>query len=127
MEMASRQKMVNERGLPANGLLLINPQSTLLDADGALWRLLHPTGLNGKYWVGSQPGHRFHDLMESARYTLDAKKRKDLYTEATRVVHDEKPWLEMFQEVVIYGVGKRVSFRPRADYRLIGAEMMVAR
>jgi len=92
-------------------------------SDGALWRLLHPTGFNGKYWIGSQPGQRFHDLMEQARYTLDAKKRKDLYTEATRLIHEEKPWLEMFQEVVIYGVTKKVSFKPRPDYRLIAAEI----
>ena len=127
MEMATRTKMVNDRNLPANGILMINPQSTLLDADGALWRLLHPSGFNGKYWIGSQPGQRFHDLMEQARYTLDARKRKELYTEATRLIHEEKPWLEMFQEVVIYGVSKKVSFKPRPDYRLIAAEMTVAR
>jgi peptide/nickel transport system substrate-binding protein len=127
MEMAARQKMVNERSLPANAMVLINPQSTLLDADGSLWRLLHPSGFNGKYWVGSQPGQRFHDLMESARYTLDPKKRRELYAEATRIVHEDKPWLEMFQEVVIYGVGKRLAFRPRADYRLLAAEMTLAR
>ena len=62
--------------VPPNGLLLGNPQSTLLDADGSLWRILHPNGLNGKYWIGSQPGQRFHDLMEQARYTLDPRKRK---------------------------------------------------
>jgi hypothetical protein len=42
-------------------------------------------------------------------------------------VHDEKPWLELFQEVVIYGVSPRVSFKPRADYRLIAAEMTTTR
>ena len=65
--------------------------------------------------------------MEQARYTLDPKKRKELYTDATRIVHEEKPWIELFQEVVIYGVGRRVSFKPRPDYRLIAAEMTVAR
>jgi len=49
MEMGARQRMVNERALPAGGLLLINVQSTLLDADGSLWRILHPTGLGGRY------------------------------------------------------------------------------
>jgi peptide/nickel transport system substrate-binding protein len=127
MEMAQRQKMLNERTAPPNSLLLANPQSTLLDADGSLWRILHPSGFAGKNWVGSQPGQRFHDLMEQARYTLDQKKRKELYTEATRIVHDEKPWLELFQEVVIYGVSPRVSFKPRADYRLIAAEMTTTR
>jgi len=56
MEMGARQRMLNERTVPPNGLLLGNPQSTLLDADGSLWRLWHPNGFNGKYWAGSQPG-----------------------------------------------------------------------
>jgi peptide/nickel transport system substrate-binding protein len=123
MEMGARQRMLNERAVPPNGLLLGNPQSTLLDADGSLWRLWHPNGFNGKYWVGSQPGQRFHDLMEQARYSLDPPKRRAAYTEATQIIHDEKPWLELFQEVIVYGVSRRVSFKPRADYRLIVAEM----
>jgi peptide/nickel transport system substrate-binding protein len=127
MEMAARQKMNNDRTVPPHGLMLINPQSTLLDADGSMWRLFHPNGFGGKYWVGSQPGQRFHDVMEQARYTLDPKKRKALYIEATRIIHEDKPWLELFQEVVIYGVSKRVSFKPRADYRLVAAEMTLAR
>ena len=127
MEMGARQKMVNDRALPPNGLLLVNPQSTLLDADGSLWRLLHPNGLNGKYWAGNQPGHRFHDLMEQARYTLDGRTRQGLYAEATQIVHDEKPWLELFQEVIVYGTTKRVAFKPRSDYRLIVSEMSLSR
>ena len=127
MEMAQRQKMLNDRAIPPGGLFLANPQSTLLDADGVLWRIFHPNGFNGKYWAANQPGQRFHDVMEQARYSLDQKKRKELYTEATRIMHEEKPWLELFQEVVIYGVSKRMSFKPRADYRLIVSEMTVAR
>src|SRR5712691_732914 len=71
MEMGARQRMLNDRAVPPSGLLLGNPQSTLLDADGSLWRIFHPSGFNGKYWIGSQPGQRFHDLMEQ----------------------EEKPWL----------------------------------
>jgi ABC-type transport system substrate-binding protein len=56
-----------------------------------------------------------------------AQKRKDLYIEATRIIHEEKPWIELFQEVVIYGVSKRVTFKPRADFRLIAAEMTATR
>ena len=127
MEMGARQRMLNERTVPANGLLLGNPQSTLLDADGSLWRLWHPNGFNGKYWTGSQPGQRFHDLMEQARYSLDPAKRRGLYMEATQIIHEEKPWLELFQEVIVYGVSRRVAFKPRADYRLIVAEMAPSR
>jgi peptide/nickel transport system substrate-binding protein len=127
MEMGARQRMLNDRTVPANGLLLGNPQSTLLDADGSLWRLFHPNGFGGKYWIGSQPGQRFHDLMEGARYSLDPRKRKQSYTEATQIIHDEKPWLELFQEVVVYGTSKRVSFKVRPDYRLMVAEMSLVR
>jgi peptide/nickel transport system substrate-binding protein len=127
MEMGARQRMLNERTVPPNGLLLGNPQSTLLDADGSLWRLWHPNGFNGKYWTGSQPGQRFHDLMEQARYSLDPAKRRAFYMEATQIIHDEKPWLELFQEVIVYGVSRRVAFKPRADYRLIVAEMTANR
>ena len=127
MEMGARQRMLNDRMVPPNGLLLGNPQSTLLDADGSLWRIWHPSGFNGKYWSGNQPGQRFHDLMEQARYTLDPAKRKQLYTEATQIMHEEKPWLELFQEVIVYGTTKRVSFRPRSDFRLIVSEMSLSR
>jgi len=127
MEMGARQRMNNDRTVPPSGIMLINPQSTLLDADGSLWRLFHPSGFGGKYWAGNQPGQRFYELMEQARYTLDQKKRKAIYAEATQIIHDEKPWLELFQEVVVYGVTRRVSFKPRADYRLIVSEMSLAR
>jgi len=127
MEMGARQRMNNERTLPPNSLMLINPQSTLLDADGSLWRLFHPNGFGGKYWAGNQPGQRFHELMEQARYSLDPAKRKQLYAEATQIIHEEKPWLELFQEVVVYGVAKRLQFKVRPDYRLIVSEMTVGR
>jgi peptide/nickel transport system substrate-binding protein len=123
MEMSQRQKMNNERSLPPNSALLITPQSTLLDADGSNWRMFHPNGFGGKYWAGNQPGQPFHDLMEQARVSLDPNKRKALYAETTRILHEEKPWLELFQEEVIYGAGRRVVFKPRPDYRLIVAEM----
>jgi len=127
MEMGARQRMLNDRAVPPNGMLLGNPQSTLLDADGSLWRIWHPNGFSGKYWVGSQPGHRFHDLMEQARYAMDPKARKELYAEAIKIRDEEKPSLDLFQELVVYGTSKRVSFKPRPDYRLIVAEMSLAR
>jgi ABC-type transport system substrate-binding protein len=65
--------------------------------------------------------------MEQARYTLDPKKRKALTVEATQIIDDEKPWLELFQEVIVYGTSKRVTFRPRADFRLIVSEMTLVK
>ena len=123
LEMSQRSKMNNERALPANTMLLTTPQSTLLDADGSMWRLIHPSGLWGTYWAGNKPGGRFFEVMEQARTSLDQSKRKALYTEATQIIHEEKPFLELFQEVLTYGTSKRVAFTPRPDYRLIVSEM----
>jgi peptide/nickel transport system substrate-binding protein len=123
LEMAQRSKMNNERAVPANSMLLTTPQSTLLDADGSVWRLLHPNGLWGKHWAGNQAGGRFYELMEQARTSLDQRKRKALYTEATQILHEEKPYLELFQEVLTYGASKRLNIKPRPDYRLIVSEM----
>ena len=64
--------------------------------------------------------------MEEARYSLDPARRKQLYAEATQIVSDEKPSLDLFQEIIVYGTSKRVTFKPRADYRLIVAEMALA-
>jgi len=47
--------------------------------------------------------------------------------EATAIFHEEKPSVELFQEVVVYGTSRRVSFKPRADFRLIVSEMTLAR
>jgi len=125
MEMAQRSKMNNERTMSSNAMLLTTPQSTLLDADGSMWRLMHPNGLWGKYWAGNQAGGRFYEVNEQARTSLDQRKRKALYTEATQILHEEKPYLELFQEVLTYGTSKRVTFTPRPDYRLIVSEMTV--
>jgi ABC-type transport system substrate-binding protein len=65
--------------------------------------------------------------MEQARYLLEPKKRQAIYTEAMAILHEEKPWLELFQEVVVYGTSQRIAFRPRADYRLIVSEMTLTR
>jgi ABC-type transport system substrate-binding protein len=65
--------------------------------------------------------------MEGARHSLDPKKRKQLYTEATQIIQEEKPSLELFQEVVVYGTSKRVSFKVRPDFRLIVSEMSLVK
>ena len=39
----------------------------------------------------------------------------------------EATTLELFQEVIVYGVSRRVSFKPRPDYRLIVSEMAASR
>jgi ABC-type transport system substrate-binding protein len=68
-----------------------------------------------------------HDLMEQARYAMDPKVRKELHAEAIKLRDEEKPSLDLFQELVVYGTSKRVAFEPRPDYRLIVAEMALGK
>lgn len=65
--------------------------------------------------------------MEQARYLLDPRKRRAIYAEAMTILHEERPWRELFQEVVVYGTSQRVTSRPRPDYRLIVSEMTLSR
>jgi peptide/nickel transport system substrate-binding protein len=116
IEMAVRTKMLVDRKI--QGWLLADPASTLNDADGIVWRLLHPSGILGGYWEPALEGGEFYKLMEEARYTLDEKRRLELYHRAGQMMHDDPPWIYLMQEPAIYGVSNKWSFKPRAETRL---------
>jgi transposase InsO family protein len=40
----------------------------------------------------------------------------------TQIVHDEKPWLELFQEVIVYGVSRRVGYKWLARFEEEGRQ-----
>jgi hypothetical protein len=70
---------------------------------------------------------RFHDAMEQARYSLGVKKLGERYLDATRIVHEDRPWLTLYQESVIDGASQCVSPAPGADYRVLAAALTLAR
>ena len=84
------------------------PCSTPMEACGASSIRMGSAASTGRE---AQPGQRFHDLMEQARYLLDPKKRQAIYTEAMAIIDEEKPWLELFQEVVV------VRYQPKRGRR----------
>jgi len=117
LEIARRAEMLGKKSV--TGLLLANPGSTLFDADGIVWRLLRPDGLAGPYWPRGQEGTDFFKLMEEARYTIDENKRRELYYKAAEILHDDPPWLYLWQEFFLYGVSCRVSFAARVDTMIL--------
>jgi peptide/nickel transport system substrate-binding protein len=117
LEIARRAEMLGKRQV--TGLLLANPGSTTFDADGIVWRLLHPEAIAGAYWPHSQKDSEFFKLMETARYTLDQEKRKELYYKAADVLHDDPPWLYLWQEFSLYGVSCKVAFHARIDTMML--------
>ncbi len=64
-------------------------------------------------------------LVDDARYELDAAKRKALYARALRVIHDDAPWLFLFQYEDLYGTTKRLQWNPRPDEAIYVTEMRV--
>ena len=116
IEMAVRTRMIGDRKI--QGFLLADPASTLNDADGIVWRLLHPSGILGTYWEPANEGGEFFKIMEEARYSLDERHRLELYHRAAQFMHDDPPWIYLMQEPAIFGVSNKWNFKPRPETRL---------
>ncbi|HTD37875.1 MAG TPA: ABC transporter substrate-binding protein, partial [Candidatus Limnocylindrales bacterium] len=62
-------------------------------------------------------------LVDAARYELDPGKRKALYAKALRIIHDDAPWLFLFQYEDLYATSKRLQWQPRPDEAIYVTEM----
>ncbi|MGH7275679.1 MAG: ABC transporter substrate-binding protein [Candidatus Rokuibacteriota bacterium] len=49
---------------------------------------------------------------------LDPKARADAYAELQRLVHDEAPWVFLWQQHDLYGVASHIEWTPRADEKV---------
>ena len=54
-------------------------------------------------------------LMEQARAEMNADKRKQLYSQLLRLIHDDAPYIFGYQQMDIYGVSNRLKWTPRGD------------
>jgi peptide/nickel transport system substrate-binding protein len=54
-------------------------------------------------------------LIAQARAEMNADKRKQLYSQLLRLIHDDAPWLFGYQQMDIYGVNNRLKWTPRGD------------
>lgn len=67
---------------------------------------------------------RVDALIEKADTTMDEKERLKLYQEAIRIIQDEDVvWVPLHYEEIIFGVDKRVTFKPRFDEYVFAWEM----
>ena len=123
LEIARRAEMLGKRAI--TGLLLANPGSTTFDADGIVWRLLHPEAIGGAYWPTGQKDTDFFKLMETARYTIDQPKRQELYYKAAEILHNDPPWLYLWQEFSLYGVSCKIAFQARIDTMILPGSVSV--
>jgi len=81
------------------------------DADGILYPLLR-SGQRFARWNNPD----FDRLIETGRTTLDTAERRRIYSQASRLAHDEAPWLFLWNGMDIYGVSKAVTdWEPTSD------------
>ncbi|GAC1404120.1 MAG: glutathione ABC transporter substrate-binding protein [Candidatus Velthaea sp.] len=64
-------------------------------------------------------------LIEQARYELNPRKRKALYSQIAKVVDDEAPWIFLFQYEDLYGTSKRLVWQPNSNESIRANEMSV--
>jgi len=83
---------------------------SVFDADGILWDMHHSSS---PYAYFSTP--ELDKLLEDGRGTLDETKRKEAYSKAQHLLHDEAAVLFMWSLHAIWGVSKNVDWTPRAD------------
>jgi peptide/nickel transport system substrate-binding protein len=84
-----------------------------VDPDGNLYALLtcKAAGNDGRY---CNPD--FDKLLDAARATTDAAKRKALYAEATRLLLDDRPMIYLYHQNWLYGLSARLTgFSPVPD------------
>src|SRR5438067_3335602 len=58
------------------------------------------------------------DKIARAQMLLDPRARAEAYAELQRLVHDEAPWVFLWQQHDIYGVAQSVEWTPRADEKV---------
>lgn len=81
-----------------------------LDPDNWVWPSFHAGEPFSNY---SKP--EVDKLMEQARGEMNVEKRKKLYSQLLHLIRDEAPWLFLYQQVDLYGVGARIKWSPRSD------------
>jgi peptide/nickel transport system substrate-binding protein len=88
------------------------------DADNTLTSLFQSDARLSTY---SNPA--YDRLIESARYEVDPGKRQALYDKALAILHDDAPWIFLFQYDDLYGTSKRLHWHARPDETLAVDEM----
>jgi peptide/nickel transport system substrate-binding protein len=84
------------------------------DADATLFPMLRTEQVLSHY---SNP--KLDAIIDEARGIMDKNKRQKLYSDASQIYREEVPWGFCYQQVDIYGVSERVSWKPRPDEKII--------
>jgi peptide/nickel transport system substrate-binding protein len=115
-EWVSYIDQVNRRALTPLYELGWNQPSA--DADGVITALFMSSAPQSCY---SNP--ELDKLADAARGELDVAKRKLLYKRIATILHEDAPWIVLFQYEDLYGTSKRLKWQPRGDEYIRAYEM----
>jgi peptide/nickel transport system substrate-binding protein len=85
-------------------------------------------GLMGSHFDSKRRGLYYNspqsdDLIHQAYSELDTTKRQDLYNQLDQYLHDQAPWIFLYEQEDTYGVVKNLNWNPRSDERLWAWDM----
>lgn len=70
-------------------------------------------------WLDNSPrAAEFNKLNEEAQVALDPKQQQQLVWKALEIFMDESPWIMLHREVFLYGINKKVDWKPSGYTRL---------
>jgi peptide/nickel transport system substrate-binding protein len=115
-EWVSYSDQLNRRGLTPLYELGWNQPSA--DADGIITSLFMSNAPLSCY---SNP--EIDKLADQARGELDVAKRKALYKHIATILHEDAPWVVLFQYEDLYATSKRLHWQPRGDEYIRAYEM----
>jgi len=64
------------------------------------------SGMRGPWWQGYS-NENVNNLIDRAQATTDVTKRRRLYREAYRIIHDDAPWVFLYSLKEFWGMGSR--------------------
>jgi peptide/nickel transport system substrate-binding protein len=97
-----------------DGLHFLGYGSAQLDADGVLGAHLE-TGSAGEMYYSTPESD---EMIRAARRDLDEESRLARYYELMAHLHDDAPWIFMYNQEDIYGVNRSLAWTPKSDERL---------
>jgi ABC-type transport system substrate-binding protein len=62
-------------------------------------------------------------MNDEAKQSMDPRRRLELFHRMNRIVVDDAAAMPLYQQIDLYGVTKRVSWKARDDERIKGYDM----
>jgi peptide/nickel transport system substrate-binding protein len=78
-------------------------------------RINFSSRVKGPCWHG-YTNEEVDEIIDAAPKEMDPDKRYDMYQRMNHIIHEEAPWVFLYNPMAVYGIAKRVvDWEPRVD------------